>query len=76
MNTVRVLRRTLPRRHTGTASQHFKAIPPLVQYANERNDSERFGDFVIRAEFVTATPAGNRFHKDVELASDRLLEHE
>ena len=47
-----------------------------MQYANERNDSERFGDFVIRAEFVTATPAGNRFHKDVELASDRLLEHE
>ena len=55
----------------------LKLLDPLiVQYANERNDSERFGDFVIRAEFVTATPAGNRFHKDVELASDSLLEHE
>ena len=55
----------------------LKLLDPLiVQYANERNESERFGDFVIRAEFVTATPAGNRFHEDVELASDRLLEHE
>ena len=48
----------------------LKLLDPLiVQYANERNDSERFGDFVIRAEFVTATPAGNRFHEDVELAN-------
>jgi sulfite reductase (NADPH) hemoprotein beta-component len=39
-----------------------------VQYANERNEGERFGDFVIRAEFVTATPAGNRFHEKVKLA--------
>ena len=47
----------------------LKLLDPLiVQYANERNDSERFGDFVIRAGFVTATPAGNRFHEDVELA--------
>ena len=46
----------------------LKLLDPLiVQYANQRNESERFGDFVIRAEFVTATPAGNRFHEDVEL---------
>lgn len=46
----------------------LKLLDPLiVQYANERNEGERFGDFVIRAEFVTATPAGNRFHEDVEL---------
>ena len=51
----------------------LKLLDPLImKYANERNDSERFGDFVIRAEFVTATPAGNRFHKDVELASDTI----
>jgi uncharacterized protein YyaL (SSP411 family) len=30
--------------------------------------NERFGDFAIRAQFVTATPAGNRFHEEVELA--------
>ena len=48
----------------------LKLLDPLiVQYANERNDSERFGDFVIRAEFVTATPTGNRFHEDVEPAN-------
>ena len=51
----------------------LKLLDPLiVQYANERNDGERFGDFVIRAEFVKATPAGNRFHKEVELASGFL----
>ena len=47
----------------------LKLLDPLiVQYANERNEGERFGDFVIRAGFVTATPAGNRFHEDVKLA--------
>ena len=47
----------------------LKLLDPLiVQYANERNEGERFGDFVIRAAFVTATPAGNRFHAEVELA--------
>ena len=42
--------------------------PQIAQYANARNAGERFGDFVIRAEFVTATPAGNRFHENVVLA--------
>ena len=47
----------------------LKLLEPLiVQYANERNEGERFGDFMIRAGFVTATPAGNRFHEDVKLA--------
>ena len=47
----------------------LKLLEPLiVQYADEQNMNERFGDFAIRAEFVTATPAGNRFHEDVELA--------
>ena len=46
----------------------LKLLDPLiVQYANERNMNERFGDFAIRAQFVTATPAGNRFHEEVEL---------
>ena len=41
--------------------------PLILRYANERNESERFGDFAIRAEFVSATPAGKHFHEDVEL---------
>jgi sulfite reductase (NADPH) hemoprotein beta-component len=46
----------------------LKLLEPLiVQYANERNMDEPFGDFAIRAQFVTETPAGNRFHEDVEL---------
>ena len=40
----------------------------IVQYANERNEGERFGDFMIRSGSVTATLAGNRFHDNVERA--------
>jgi sulfite reductase (NADPH) hemoprotein beta-component len=39
--------------------------PMLMRYAKERNDGERFGDFVIRAGFVSETIEGNRFHDDV-----------
>jgi sulfite reductase (NADPH) hemoprotein beta-component len=39
----------------------------LKRYAKEREDGERFGDFVIRAGYVRATTAGNQFHADVEL---------
>lgn len=42
--------------------------PMLVRYAKEREDGERFGDFVIRAGYVKPTIAGNQFHADVELA--------
>lgn len=42
--------------------------PMLMRYAKERKEGERFGDFVIRAGYVRATTAGNRFHADVELA--------
>ena len=41
--------------------------PMLKRYAKEREDGERFGDFVIRAGYVRPTTAGNRFHADVEL---------
>jgi sulfite reductase (NADPH) hemoprotein beta-component len=43
--------------------------PILKRYAKERNEGERFGDFVIRAGIVKATPAGNKFHQDVKVAS-------
>ncbi len=41
--------------------------PMLKRYAKEREDGEHFGDFVIRAGYVKATTAGNRFHADIEL---------
>ncbi len=41
--------------------------PMLKRYAKEREDGERFGDFVIRAGYVRATTAGNQFHADIEL---------
>jgi sulfite reductase (NADPH) hemoprotein beta-component len=42
--------------------------PMFRRYAKERGDSERFGDFVIRAGYVAETSAGNRFHEDLALA--------
>ncbi len=36
--------------------------PMIGQYAKEREDSEPFGDFVIRAGYVHATTAGRNFH--------------
>ena len=40
----------------------------IVQYANERNEGERFGDFMIRSGSITATLAGNRCHDNMERA--------
>ena len=40
--------------------------PIIARYARERTDGERFGDFAIRAGYVAATTAGNRFHADVK----------
>ena len=36
--------------------------PILLDYAKTRSEGERFGDFVIRKEYVKATTAGNNFH--------------
>ena len=38
--------------------------PILERYANERNDGERFGDFVIRTGYVAETREGREFHTD------------
>ena len=43
--------------------------PLLIRYAKEREDGERFGDFVIRAGVVKPTLGGNTFHSDVTLVS-------
>jgi len=46
------------------AGDDIKALlsPIIERYAKERNEGERFGDFVIRAGYVKETTAGNNFH--------------
>jgi sulfite reductase (NADPH) hemoprotein beta-component len=40
------------------------ALAPIIQrYGRERADGEHFGDFVIRAGYVTAVRAGREFHQ-------------
>jgi sulfite reductase (NADPH) hemoprotein beta-component len=39
--------------------------PLFAHYAKEREEGEHFGDFAIRAGYVNATTAGNRFHADL-----------
>ncbi|MEM7697322.1 MAG: NADPH-dependent assimilatory sulfite reductase hemoprotein subunit [Verrucomicrobiota bacterium] len=42
-----------------------KILAPIIRdYANNREDGERFGDFVIREGYVKATEHGRDFHKD------------
>jgi sulfite reductase (NADPH) hemoprotein beta-component len=41
--------------------------PMFARYAKEREAGEHFGDFAIRAGYVKATTAGNRFHADLDL---------
>ena len=41
--------------------------PMFLRYAKEREEGEHFGDYVIRAGYVRATTAGNRFHADLDL---------
>lgn len=36
--------------------------PLLADYAQNRNEQERFGDFVIRKGYIEAVLAGNQFH--------------
>ena len=38
--------------------------PILERYAKERNNGERFGDFVIRTGYVAETREGREFHND------------
>jgi sulfite reductase (NADPH) hemoprotein beta-component len=41
--------------------------PLLKRYALERNEGERFGDFVIRSGVIVATKEGRDFHDNVSL---------
>jgi sulfite reductase (NADPH) hemoprotein beta-component len=47
------------------------ALTPLIaSYAKERDDGERFGDFVIRQGHVAATTAGADFHANLSAELD------
>ncbi len=46
------------------------ALAPLIEnYAKERQDGERFGDFVIRTGQIAPTHAGRDFHADTGVAA-------
>jgi sulfite reductase (NADPH) hemoprotein beta-component len=47
-----------------------KLEPILEDYSKNRNENERFGDFVIRKEYVKATTNGLDFHKNLILANN------
>ena len=40
--------------------------PIILDYAKSREDSESFGDFVIRAGYVAATVNGLDFHENLK----------
>jgi sulfite reductase (NADPH) hemoprotein beta-component len=47
-------------------AQILRLLDPLfAHYARDREEGEHFGDFTIRAGYVKATTAGNRFHADL-----------
>lgn len=47
-------------------SDAAKILKPVIQdYAKNRKDGERFGDFTIRAGYVKATENGRDFHKEI-----------
>ena len=54
----------LYRKSANTADIKDLLRPVITDYAKNRNEGERFGDFVLRAGYVMATEEGRDFHKD------------
>lgn len=52
----------LYKENIGEAEILDSLTPIIQQYAKERQDSEHFGDFVIRAGYVAAVASGQDFH--------------
>lgn len=49
-------------------SDAAEMLKPLIQdYAKNREEGERFGDFTVRAGYVKATEHGRDFHKELNL---------
>ncbi len=53
-------------------SEEIKDVlkPVIEDYARNRDEGERFGDFVIRQGYVKATSNGLDFHTDVVLPDE------
>lgn len=50
-----------------SAGQIQSTLSPILEhYARERNEGERFGDFVIRAGYVLETLQGSDFHLNIK----------
>jgi sulfite reductase (NADPH) hemoprotein beta-component len=50
-------------------SDAAEMLKPLIQdYAKNREEGERFGDFTVRTGYVKATEHGRDFHKELNLA--------
>lgn len=45
--------------------------PLMKRYALERNEGERFGDFVVRIGMIKPTTEGRDFHQDVSVSASR-----
>lgn len=49
---------------TVTEPEILAILQPMIKrYALERNDGERFGDFVIRAGYIAPTAAGKAWYE-------------
>ncbi len=49
------------------ASEIIETLSPILErYAKEREEGEKFGDFVIRAGYVVATQQGADFHANIK----------
>ena len=63
----KLYRRDVPESHL------VKLIAPIIEaYAKERQEGERFGDFTIRAGYISATERGSEFHQNLPDAVDEL----
>ena len=50
-----------------THDQIIECLKPIfIDFAKNRENNERFGDFTIRAGYVNATNDGNAFHSDLK----------
>jgi len=48
-----------------------KVLAPILEaYGNDREEHESFGDFVIRAGYVSATETGSEFHRNLPAEAD------
>jgi len=53
-------------REAVTRDEILELLKPLIlDYSKSRNENEKFGDFVIRAGYISATENGADFHKNL-----------